>query len=196
MISEIRKIASATALCAAISITAQAEPVTYEIDSNHTFPAFEADHNAGVSVWRGKIGTSSGVVVLDREAETGTVEVEMEMGSIDFGHEEMENAARENILNVAQFPLASYSGTLTDFVNGEPTKVDGMLTMHGVTLDVDLAINAFKCHMHPRFRTEVCGADASTMIDRADFGIDFGIEHGHLTPVKLLISIEAIKTES
>ena len=30
------------------------KPVIYEIDPSHTFPAFEADHMGGLSLWRGK----------------------------------------------------------------------------------------------------------------------------------------------
>ena len=29
-----------------------AKPVTYVIDPSHTFPAFEADHMGGLSLWR------------------------------------------------------------------------------------------------------------------------------------------------
>jgi len=41
--------------CAVATTAVFAEPVTYEIDPRHTFPSFEADHQGGVSVWRGKI---------------------------------------------------------------------------------------------------------------------------------------------
>ena len=72
-----------------LPIAAIAEPVTYIADPSHTFPAFEADHQGGLSLWRGKINSSSGVVVLDKEAKTGTVEIEMDINSIDFGLQAM-----------------------------------------------------------------------------------------------------------
>ena len=43
-----------------------AEPRTYEIDPAHTFPAFEADHWGGLSVWRGNIEQSAGTIVYDK----------------------------------------------------------------------------------------------------------------------------------
>jgi polyisoprenoid-binding protein YceI len=52
---------------------ALAAPVTYEIDSAHTYPSFEADHSGGMSLWRGKINSSSGKITLDKAANTGTV---------------------------------------------------------------------------------------------------------------------------
>ena len=78
-----------------ISFT-QAKPITYEIDSSHTFPAFEADHMGGLSLWRGKINSTSGEIVLDKDKETGSVNVIMDMSTIDFGHEGMNKHAKNS----------------------------------------------------------------------------------------------------
>ena len=48
------------------------EPDTYNIDPQHTFPSFEADH-MGISTWRGKFDHTSGTVTMDRAAGTGTL---------------------------------------------------------------------------------------------------------------------------
>jgi polyisoprenoid-binding protein YceI len=183
----------ATALvCGSLSSALVAEPVTYIVDPSHTYPAFEADHWGGLSVWRGKIESSSGTVVLDKAAESGTVEISMDMASIDFGHDGMnDHAMAADILNVERYPSATYVGELAKFVNGAPTAVEGSLTMHGVTRPVELAINKFRCQPHFRHGREVCGADASTIIDREEFGVDYDKENGFFMQVKLLITIEA-----
>ena len=67
------KIALPAALLTLAAGVALADPVTYQIDPAHTYPSFEADHFGGLSVWRGKFDSSSGTVVLDKEAGTGTV---------------------------------------------------------------------------------------------------------------------------
>jgi polyisoprenoid-binding protein YceI len=64
---------------------ALAAPLVYEIDPAHTYPSFEADHMGGLSVWRGKFDRSSGRIVLDREARSGTVEVTVDTASITTG---------------------------------------------------------------------------------------------------------------
>ena len=116
-----------------ISFT-QAKPITYEIDSSHTFPAFEADHMGGLSLWRGKINSTSGEIVLDKDKETGSVNVIMDMSTIDFGHEGMnKHAKNSDMFDVEKYPEAVYKGNLTDFIDGAPTKVKGSLTLHGVT---------------------------------------------------------------
>jgi polyisoprenoid-binding protein YceI len=120
--------------CSAAASVSFAAPVTYNIDPDHTFPAFEADHFGGLSVWRGKVNSSSGKVVLDREAKTGTVEVTMQMKSVDTGHDKLnEHVQTAEYLDVAKFPTATYKGKLAKFNGDAPTEVQGELTLHGVT---------------------------------------------------------------
>ncbi|HEY7670774.1 MAG TPA: YceI family protein [Gammaproteobacteria bacterium] len=177
----------------AASVAALAAPVTYNVDSNHTYPTFEADHLGGLSYWRGKINSTSGTVTLDKEAQSGTVNVTMDMKTIDFGHQGLnDHAQTPDLFDTAQFPTATYTGRLTNFRNGSPTAVEGELTMHGVTKPVTLTINKFTCKEHPMQKREVCGADASATLNRADFGVNFGQQMGFGMDVTLRISIEAI----
>jgi polyisoprenoid-binding protein YceI len=187
----------AFSLAAALACaTAVAAPVSYDIDPHHTYPAFEADHFGGLSIWRGKLKSTSGRIVLDREARTGTVEVSMDMKSIDFGHEKMnEHAMSPDMFDVAKFPTATYRGRITKFNGDVPAEVEGELAMHGVTRPVKLAINSFKCMVNPMSMKDVCGADVSATLNREEFGVSYGKEFGFDMSVKLLISIEAIKAD-
>jgi len=67
------------------------------------------------------------------------------------------------------------------------------LTMHGVTRPVNLHIESFKCMMHPVQLREVCGANASTQINRADFGLDFGRAEGFRMLTRIELQVEALK---
>jgi polyisoprenoid-binding protein YceI len=176
---------------------AAAATVNYEIDPEHTYPSFEADHMAGLSVWRGKFNHSSGKVALDRAAGTGSVEVAIDVASIDFGHEVLNEHARSaELFDVAKYPQATYSGRLEGFVDGKPTRVAGELTLHGVTRQVDLKLNSFKCMPHPMLKREVCGADALATIQRDEFGMAAGKDYGFGMAVTLRIQVEAIAKEA
>ena len=95
--------------CSALTGAALAAPATYTIDPAHTYPTFEADH-MGVSLWRGKINSSSGKITLDRQAATGTVEVTMDMKSIDFGHQGLnDHAQTPDLFDTAKFPTATWT---------------------------------------------------------------------------------------
>jgi polyisoprenoid-binding protein YceI len=179
-----------------LATAAFAAPVTYKVDPEHTYPSFEADHFGGMSVWRGKFERNSGTVVLDREAQTGTVDITIDTTSLDFGHEKLNTHAKGNdagMFDTAKFPTATYKGKLAKFKDGAPTEVHGQLTLHGVTKPVTLTIRSFKCMAHPMKKTEFCGADAVGTINREDFGVSWGKAFGFGMDVKLAIQVEAFK---
>jgi polyisoprenoid-binding protein YceI len=180
---------------ASLAGAAQAAAVTYKIDPTHTYPSFEADH-MGVSVWRGKFNKSEGTVVLDKQAGSGTVEVVVDTKSIDFGLDAMnEHANKPDLFDSAKFPTATYKGKLAGFVDGAPTRVDGELTLHGVTKPLSLKIAKFKCIPHPMHKRELCGADASGSFQRDQFGMAAGKEYGFSMTVDLRIQVEAVAAE-
>lgn len=188
----------ASALVCAAASAAFAAPVTYTVDPEHTFPSFEADHMGGMSVWRGKFNQNSGTVVLDREAQTGTVDITVDMASVDFGLEKLNSHAKgtdPGMLDVAKFPTATFKGKLAKFEKGAPTEVQGELSMHGVTRPLTLTIRSFKCKAHPMKKKEFCGADAVGTFNRDDFGINFGKSMGFGMETKLAIQVEAIKAD-
>ncbi len=187
--------AIAAAALALASVSAFAAPTTYNIEPNHTFPSFEADH-MGISFWRGKFNKSSGTVVLDRAAKTGSLDITIDTASIDFGHDKMnEHAKNKDMFNVEKFPTATYKGKSIKFNGDTPVAVEGELTLLGVTKPVTLAINKFKCIQHPMFKREACGADASATFNRADFGLNYGVPMGFSPEVKLAIQVEALKAD-
>jgi polyisoprenoid-binding protein YceI len=176
--------------------TAMAAPVTYKVDPAHTYPSFEADHMGGLSVWRGKFDSSSGTVVLDKEKSAGTVDITVDTTSIDFGHAKLNDHAKTpDMFDVAKYPTATYKGTLASFKDGAPTEVKGELTLHGVTKPVTLKIDKFLCKPNPMTKKEVCGADASTTINRGDFGIKYGDNFGFNLNTRLAIQIEAVRQD-
>lgn len=180
---------------AAMHIGAQAAPATYKIDSAHTYPSFEADH-MGISVWRGKFNHTTGSVTLDKQAGQGSVDITIDMKSVDFGHDKMNEVANgADLFDTAKYPTAHYKGRLDGFVDGKPTRVLGDLTLHGVTKPVELKINAFKCIPHPLNKRDFCGADAIATFQRDAFGIEAGKAYGFKMDVTLRIQVEALLDE-
>ena len=180
-------------LAAGIAVAA---PATYTIEPHHTYPSFEADHMGGMSVWRGKFRTSSGIVKLDTAEHSGEVGITIDVGSIDFGYDKLnEHAKSADMFDVAKYPTATYRGRFTKFTGDVPAEVDGELTLHGVTKPVTLIINSFKCNMHPILKKQFCGADASASLNRDDFGVPYGKDYGFSMVVKLAIQVEAIKAD-
>jgi len=162
-------------MAAFMSAGAFAAPVTYIIDPAHTYPSFEADHMGGLSVWRGKFTSTSGKVVYDKAAKSGSIEVTVDMSSVDFGMPKLnEHAKSAEIFDVAKYPTATFTGKFTKFNGDAPAEAQGTLNMHGVTKPVTLTFNSFLCKPNPMNKKEVCGADAVATINRGDFGVNFG----------------------
>ena len=181
------------AALAAVSGVAMAAPVSYEIDPSHTYPSFEADH-MGISFWRGKFNRTTGTLLVDKAAGTGSVEVGIDMDSVDFGLDAMNEEARSAaFFDTGKYPKASYKGRLEDFIDGAPTRVSGELTLHGVTRPVELKIDRFKCIPHPLYKRELCGANASAVFRRDDFGLAAGKDYGFDMAVGLRIQMEAVQ---
>jgi polyisoprenoid-binding protein YceI len=176
---------------AVASASAWAAPVTYVLDPSHTYPSFEADHMGGLSVWRGKFTATTGKVVYDKDAKAGSIDVTVDIGSIDFGNAKLdEHAKSAEIFDAAKYPTATYTGKFTKWNGTSPTEAEGTLTLHGVTKPVTLVIDSFLCKPSPMTKKEVCGADATATFNRADFGVNFGDKYGFKQEVKLQIQVE------
>jgi len=183
----------AATVVATTLVAGTASAATYRIDPDHTFPSLEFSH-MGISVWRGKFNRTTGTFEYDAAARRGTVSVTVDTNSIDFGLESMHDyAVKPDWLDVAKHPEMTYTGNLV-YQGDRAVAVEGQLTLRGVTRPLQLAINSFSCIEHPFYKKEVCGADASGVLNRADFGMTQFAE-GEAGKVRLLIQVEAIRED-
>jgi polyisoprenoid-binding protein YceI len=179
------------AMAALAGASAFAAPVTYTLDPAHTYPSFAADHFGGLSVWRGKFNSTSGKVVYDKDAKSGSLDVTVDINSINFGMPKLdEHAKSAEMFDAAKYPTATFSGKFTKFNGSAPAEAQGTLTMHGVTKPVTLKVDSFKCIQSPLTKKEVCGVEVSSTINRADFGVNYGDKYGFNQEVKLQIQAE------
>lgn len=179
----------------ASATTSFAQEVLYDVDPNHTFPSFEADH-MGISVWRGKFNETTGKIYLDKEKGSGRVELTIDLSSVDFGHDKLNEWAKSReFFDVELFPEATFKGTFTGMGNTTPAWVEGRLTMHGLVRPMMIRVGSFRCIQHPIFKRDYCGADALATFQRDEFGLDAGKSYGFDMTVTLRIQVEALKNE-
>ncbi|MDO4904507.1 MAG: YceI family protein [Lautropia sp.] len=163
------KLSAASVLLAAFAAPALAAPKTYVIDPTHTFPSFSYNH-MGLSVQQSRFNATSGKVVFDPQAKTGSVEIEIDMASVDTGSDAFNDHIRgADFFDVAKFPKATFKSTAVKFDGDTPVAVDGDLTIKGVTKPVTLEIAAFTQKEHPMKRKDSIGANAHTKIKRSEF---------------------------
>lgn len=179
-------------LAAAACVAGQAAPVSYDIDVQRSQPSFEVMHK-GVPRWKGKFQFARGTMTIDREAQWGRVALDIDMSSVDFGGGVLNNFVKGPLMfEVQRFPTAHFEGQLADPVEGMPTKVQGMLTLHGVTKPLSLSLQQVRCAPVEGSKRERCVATASGVFMRDEFGVDIGKTMGFEMAVTLKIHAEAL----
>ena len=187
------KISAAVLLAAAAAAVAPAfaAPVTYAVDTTHTFPRFSYSH-FGYSTQLSRFDKVTGTVVFDAAAKTGSVDIVIDAKSVNTGYATFnEHIQGEDFLDTAKHPTATFKSTRVVFAGDKPASVEGNLTIKGVTKPVSLTLTSFQAMPHPMMKKEALGANAHTVIKRSDF------KAGKFAPyvgdeVRIDIAIEAI----
>lgn len=186
------RLSAAFALAAALSGGALAAPATYVIDNNHTFPRFSYNH-LGFSQQQSRFNTTSGQVVFDREAKTGSVEIRIDLKSVDTGSKLFnEHIQGEDFLHTAKHPVATFKSTKVNFNGDKPASIEGELTLKGITKKVVLEVSSFQAAQNPIVKKEAIGANAHTTVKRSDFKMD-KYAPAVSDDVRIDIAIEAIR---
>jgi len=169
-----------------------AAPETYVLDNNHTFPRFSYSH-FGYSTQVSRFNKTTGIIVLDRAARTGSVNVTIDTTSVDTGSPLFDQHIQEaDFLGTGRYPTASFKSTEMRFKGDTPVAVIGDLTLKGITRPVTLTIESFKCMPHPILKKDACGANATAKVRRTAF--DMGKYAPYVgDEVTLSIAVEAIK---
>jgi len=147
-----------------------AAPETYGVEPNHTYANFSYNH-MGLSTQISKFSKTSGTIVYDKAAKTGSVDVTIDMTSVDTGSNLFNGHIQgADFLDTAKFPTATFKSTKVVFNGDAPSSIEGNLTIKGVTKPVVLKVNHFANMAHPMMKKDAIGANASTLIKRSDFG--------------------------
>jgi len=159
----------AAALIAVFSASAFAAPETFVIDGTHTKPRFSYSH-FGYSTQLSRFDKATGTIVLDKEAKTGSVDVTIDMTSVDTGYDLFNGHIQgADFFDTEKYPTATFKSTKVNFVGDKPSTVEGNLTIKGVTKPVTLTLSSFQQMQHPMLKKDAIGANASTIVKRSDF---------------------------
>lgn len=179
-------------LAAALSAPVLAASETYVIDNGHTFPRFSYSH-FGYSTQLSRFNKTSGKVMLDKAAKIGSVDVVIDMKSVDTGSDLFDQHIQaEDYLNTAKYPTATFKSTAVKFDGDKPVAIDGNLTIKGVTKPVTLTVTSFHAMPHPMVKKDAIGANASAVVKRSDFNAGKNAPYVG-DEVTISLALEAIK---
>jgi polyisoprenoid-binding protein YceI len=186
-----KKLALVAALYA-FSAAALAAPETYNVEPTHTYPRFEYSH-FGYSNQQQRFDKTSGKIVLDRAAKTGSVDVTIDATSVNTGYALFNGHIQaEDFFNTAKYPTITFKSTGVKFEGDKPVAIDGNLTIKGVTKPVTLTVTSFHSMAHPMLKKDAIGANAVTKVKRSEFNMGKNVPYVS-DEVSLTIAVEAIK---
>lgn len=177
---------------AAVAAPALAAPQTFKLDANHTFPRFSYSH-FGYSTQLSRFDKTTGSVVFDKAAKTGSVDITIDTKSVNTGVATFnEHIQGEDFLDTAKYPTATFKSTKVVFDGDKPASIEGLLTLKGVTRPVTLTVTSFQAMPHPMLKKDAIGANAWTVVKRTEFNAGKYAPHVG-DDVRIDISLEAIK---
>ena len=185
---------TAFALAAALALPTQllAEKYVIDTEGSHAFILFRIQH-LGYSWLSGRFNTFSGSFEYDeKNPEKASVQVEIDVASIDSNHAERDKHLRgDEFLDVKKFPDAKFVSTSFK-ENGDGTAVlKGNFTLHGVTKPVSIDVEHVGHGPDPwgGYRR---GFEGTTRIALADYGIKYNLGPKS-REVELTLSVEGIR---
>lgn len=164
-----RLLALVVLACASLCV---AETQTWQIDPNHTASQFSVRH-LGISTVRGQFMKTTGTVAYDPADLSKTqIDVTIDASSVDTRVQMRDNDLRSpNFLDVQKYPTITFKSKKTESAGSGKLKVTGDLTIHGVTKEVVLDVDGPSAPT-PAMGGIRMGAEATTKINRKDFGVN------------------------
>ncbi|MGR9091752.1 MAG: YceI family protein [Gammaproteobacteria bacterium] len=155
-------------------ISGTAGAADYAVDRSHAFIQFRISH-LGYSVLAGRFNDFDGTFKWDQsDPAASAINMSIKTASIDTNWAERDKHIRgEDFLDVKQFPVATF--TSSKFTgDAQRGKLEGVLTLHGVSQPVTLDVHAVGEGDDPwgGYRAGFAG---TTTINRTDFGISYDL---------------------
>ena len=170
---------------------------TYALDPAHTTIGFVARH-AMVTKVRGNFNEFEGTLTVAENINESAANATVKTASIDTNNAERDEHVRnEDFFDVEKFPEMTFTATKFDVNEAGEGTVTGDLTIKGTTKSVDFKVEETGVAEDPFGNTRL-GFEATTSVNRTDFGIDFNapLKTGGVLVseyIKIELEVSAIK---
>jgi polyisoprenoid-binding protein YceI len=189
--------AAAVSLASLAPGLALAAPATWNVDPTHSTVGFTVRHLV-ISNVRGEFGKYEGKIALDeKDVARSSVEATIDVNSVDTKVADRDAHLKSaDFFDVAKYPTMTFRSTKVARAGKDRLRVEGDLTLHGVTKPVVLQVSTTPevKGMYGELRR---GFQATTKIDRKDFGLTWSrmVEAGPAVgdEVTIALDLEAVK---
>jgi polyisoprenoid-binding protein YceI len=171
---------------------------TWTIDPSHSHVEFAVRHLMIATVKGRFAGVAGTVRVDDANPSAATVDVRIDVASIDTREPQRDAHLRSaDFFDAEKYPVLTFTAARIQDREGHAFKLAGDLTIHGVTRPVVLDVTEEGRTRDP-WGGERLGVTAATKIKRSDFGLTWNqaLETGGVLvgdDVKVLLELELLK---
>jgi len=187
------------AALATAGIGGSAQASDWELDPAHTTATFSVRHLV-VSTVEGRFEKVSGNVALDEaNPARSSVDIAIDASSINTGNSQRDGHLKSpDFFDVAKFPKLEFKAKKIDKAGAGKFKVEGDLTMHGVTRPVTLDVEGPSAAIKDPMGRMVRAVAARGKLNRKDWGLTWNkaLEGGGVLvsdEVKLEIHAELVE---
>jgi polyisoprenoid-binding protein YceI len=136
----------------------------FTLDPSRTVVAFEM-RSMG-TLQRGEFRQTAGTVTLDSAAERGELDIVIDARSLQASNQATTRFVRgPAMLDTEAHPQIAYRAQHIVFSEGKPMRIDGELTLLGVTRAIPLQVDSYDCE------DERCAIVATAKVKRSAFGM-------------------------
>ena len=141
----------------------------YTLDPSRTVVAFEM-RSLG-TLQRGEFKHTAGTVTLDSVEERGELDIVIDARSLKASTEATARfVCGPSMLDTAAHPQIAYRAQRVVFAHGRPARIEGELTLLGVTRSVPLQVSSYDCDDESE-AGERCAIVATASVKRSAFGM-------------------------
>ncbi len=185
------KITLMLAVVALFSFTV-VEQFSYTVDNAHSRLGFTIKH-MGISDFNGNFGKFETKITTSKaDFSDAVVELSADVNTINTGNEMRDGHLKgADFFETEKFPTLTFKSTAFKLVKGKNYKIEGDLTMHGVTKKVTLNAVHYGNVENPQNKKTVAGFKVTGVVKRSEFGIGVGFPAPGLSDeVNLLADLE------
>ena len=184
-------LAAAIATPVALPTHAQAAEYVLDTEGQHAFIEWRIQH-LGYSWLYGRFNDFEGTFEYeDGQIEDASVEVTIDMASLDSNHAERDKHLRgDDFFDVGEYPQASFESTGIESTD-DGFVITGDLTMRGVTKEVEIEAEKVGEGEDP-WGGYRAGFHGTTTLTLKDFGIDYDLGPASTT-AEVTLSVEGIR---
>lgn len=170
------------------------EAGTWTLDAAHTTVAFTVRH-LGISKVRGTFTSVEAHLTLGESLETSRLTARVEMATVDTGNTDRDTHLRSpDFFDVASHPEMSFESTAIRQVSHGSYDVEGLLTLHGCSRPLSLAVEFHGTETYPMDGSTHAGFSATGALSRREFGLEFNVPMaagGFVIGDRVFIELEA-----